>query len=126
MDRKLHDSWVFFWYSLAKLILSLLVLALVTKLCMSDAHANVSLMILNSNMAAANANRIANEIREGEERRKREREESMRLPCLTGQALAKTSMTDAEVESAVFFGDDNGFNTQQKERLMKCFIEARK
>lgn len=124
--KETHDSWVFFWYSLVKLILSILILALVVKICGNEAKANVNLTILNSNLAAASANRIAKDIREGEERRRREREESMRLPCLTGQSLAKTSMTEQEVEGAVFFGDETKFNYQQKERLMKCFIEARK
>lgn len=125
--KELHDSWVFFWYSLAKLVLSILILALVVKLCGTEAKASVNIVAaINSNIAVANANRMANDIREGEERRRKEREEAMRLPCLTGQALARTSMTEPEAESAVFFGDDTKFNYQQKERLMKCFIEARK
>lgn len=126
MDRKLYDSWVFFWYSLAKLILSLLVLALVTKLCMIDAHANVNLTILNSNMAAANANLIANDIRENSARREREHQEKMKLPCLTGQALAKTSMTEREVEVAVYFSDYNKFDIDEKRELMRCFNDSRK
>lgn len=126
MDRKLYDSWVFFWYSLVKLILSLLILALVTKLCMSDAHANVNLTILNSNMAAANANRIANDIRENAARRDREHQEKMKLPCLTGQVLAKTSMTEREVEVAVFFSGDNRFDDEERGELMRCFLKTRK
>lgn len=126
MDRKLYDSWVFFWYSLAKLILSLLVLALVTKLCISDARANVNLTILNSNMAAANANRIAIDIRENARKREQEREEKMRLPCLTGRHLASTSMTEREVEVAVYFSDYNKFDIDEKHELMRCFNESRK
>lgn len=116
MDRKLYDSWVFFWYSLVKLILSLLILALVTKLCMSDAHASVT----------SDASQIANDIRENAMKREQDRKDKLRLPCLTGQAMAKTSMTEREVEVAVYFSDYNKFDIDEKHELMRCFNDSRK
>lgn len=124
--KELHESWVFFWYSLVKLILSILILALVVKICGTEAKANVNLTILNSNLAAASANRMANDIRENMRKKQEEEAERMRLPCLTGRHLADTSMTEQEVMTAVYFSGYNKFDDSERHELMRCFNYSRK